>query len=153
MAGGREHHHHRGRAAPARARGPRRADRCARGQASADQGRRQGIRNMTLQVAQVLYFVPDDRRWSDPFHVQVTKVGRVWAQTNKQLRIKIETGRTDCYPYGRAWRSEQEWRDHERRACAWSLIKDYAYRCYQMPEHLSQDDLDQIVKLLRISHE
>jgi len=76
----------------------------------------------TLQVGQVLYFVPS-YSYGNSYEITVEKIGRKWATTSHRHRIDLVTLRADGGGWdspGRAYLSRAEHETEQARHAAWS---------------------------------
>ncbi len=81
----------------------------------------------------------------------VTSVGRKWATIYGGERFEIATGYIDGNGYisrGRVWASHAEYEAHVNREAAWQELRDFVYRRYSPPLHLSADRIREILKEL-----
>lgn len=106
-----------------------------------------------LQVGDVLWYVPSDKRWDKPHAVTVEKVGRVWADLGRRFRIDKRTLVVDGRGYtspGRCYWSKAEWNGIAERCKAWDHIKE-AIRYGGPPDGVTIEAIQAAANLLGVT--
>lgn len=106
---------------------------------------------MSLQVGQKLWYVPNDKRWGKEQEIEVTKVGRKWANVGYLGRIDIETLSVDGRGYsspGQCYLSREEWERNEVLSDAWWEFKELIKKTNKRPEGITIESIEQAKRLL-----
>lgn len=104
-----------------------------------------------LTKGQTLFFVPSHLRRREASDVEVTKVGRKWAQLSNGHRIDVETMRVDGGGYtspGRCWVSREDYEREVLRNQAWRALRD-AIGAF-VPNGVSLEDIAAARALLKV---
>lgn len=110
---------------------------------------------MTWHVGQTVIEATVDRGKTVARSVTITKIGRVWAYYGRVERFDLETGEIDGGPDwgspGRVFIDESAYNEHVRRRTAWTaLLAIFNSRGrHNPPDHLSADQVEEMVKLLK----
>ena len=83
-----------------------------------------------MKVGDKLYFVYNDRSCR---HVEVEKVGRVWAYLSNDYRIDLKILRADGGNYsspGRAWHSKEEYDASRAADKLWWMFRTLVHACH-----------------------
>lgn len=105
-----------------------------------------------LQAGQKLWFVPSQRYLGASREVEVTKVGRIWAQLSNGHRIDKTSLVADGGGYmspGKCYPSETEYNKKVELTAAWNALAA-TMRHAAIPEGVSLDDIKSAQALLRI---
>ena len=112
---------------------------------------------MNWEVGQSV-FVVDTMRPNAPitYDAKITKVGRKWAQLEPSHlgRFDLSNGEVDAGGYHRSqkvWRSEGEYRAFVKRRRRWARVCDAASARWQVPAHITDNDLSDLERILRVS--
>jgi hypothetical protein len=110
---------------------------------------------MMLEIGQKLWFVPSDRRWSQPREVTVTKIGRKWAYTNRyrnEEKVDKETLVVSGGGYaspGRCWLSQEEYEAHAAADREWRRLKNDMP--WSVPNGVTVEKIGVVRRLLGLS--
>lgn len=96
----------------------------------------------------------------DLYWLVVSRVGRKWVTAEPEDnmawyragRFNPENGAFDSGGYSPkkyAWRSEEEYLAHQRSALLWGTLRGLIDRQYQRPAHLTADQMEQIISMLK----
>src|SRR6266550_2190989 len=108
-----------------------------------------------LQVGQVLYYVPAERRFGKPYDVKVTKIGRNWAELEGgQGRVDVKTLWLDGGQYaspGRCWLSREAYELHVLRQTVWRKLRLRLTNEFTVPEGVTVEQIEQAAALLGLA--
>lgn len=82
---------------------------------------------------------------------RVETVGRVWITTDRGKRYEKATGLVDAGKYAptsKAWRSQQEYDEHDGLNVAWEKLAHRLCRIHGMPDGITLEKIQQVRELL-----
>jgi hypothetical protein len=91
----------------------------------------------------------------EPREVTVAKIGHKWItlEGRRPIRIDRKTMYADGGVYtspGRCYLSKAEYEAEERRRDRWRLIANRAGNIWNKPDHITDADLDDLERILRV---
>jgi hypothetical protein len=107
-----------------------------------------------IKLGQELFFVPSTSGRL-PCLVEITKIGRKWAELNNGYRINTQTLRADGRQYtspGRCYLCQEAWEAEKARIAAWEVFSSKIGRLYVCPSNVTLEQIEQASRLLGLSN-
>ena len=113
---------------------------------------------MMLTIGQKLWFVPRERYNGAPYEVEITKVGRKWAQTigrRSDYRVNVDTLAMDSQGYGivgQCYTDRDAYEAESQRQLRWDRLKStLSGWSVKLHRDVTIEDMDAAAKLLRLN--